>query len=181
MNNFTIRKLERKDIPDCYNIYCENIVEYDIYLELKVLPKNFPSLEEFTEFFKEKKEDTEKMGLCADISVPLRKNPKIQQSSLVGFALAEVNNSNLEVTIEQFYMLPKDQEVKNEISHMLLSRFIDAAKKAKKVFKIIFHISEKETNLCKIAFQLGFTKERMLFAKNVWEHDTVVMQYKEKR
>lgn len=158
INEYKVRGAKPKDLKVCYNLLCENTKEYDENLELDVLPKLFPTEEEFEEEFV----NTHTRFVIIEHFV---------NSSLIfdGFITTIIKGSDFSIT--RLETVPKKN---SEIAKILLESVIKKVSSSKENTSS-YLISERRLDICKLAFEVGFKKKRFVFHQT--KPDQILMVY----
>src|SRR6266496_3010359 len=126
MADYKVRGLKSSDIDDCYMLLAENTKEYDENLDLEVLPKEFPTEEQFRKILIN---EGHTRAIVAE-------NVVNNFSIFAGFAIFDINNSDFNIL-----MLESTPKLNREISGKLIDSIINKAAVSKNN-KIYFPISE---------------------------------------
>ena len=124
-----IRGLKSEDIEDCYHIAEENASFYDEYVELRLLPRYFITLQEFNDIIR-KKQNTRVLVSLKDEN---------ETSHINGFVCYEFYPDGINI----LYLESVNEDIK--IYKKLLKGIIDKAKENKD-WKIFFAFPETKLN-----------------------------------
>lgn len=131
------------DIPDAYELYCDNYKEFDENLDMDVLPVGFTTIQEFESLLTEP-------TVYALIWETHYNTKEIKCKSLDGFVVF-----NLQPNDYSILMIESNQKDK-DILRRLLYEIVSVANNSSVKKPVILQIPETRLDLCEEAVKVGF-------------------------